>query len=388
MQPELVRSCNTHSDPAPRDGRPPQRGRPSPNARSALGGADAAEELIDLPAQRFNLARGLARMVAHHLRRLAGLAGRAGKAGDLLAHHVGAVRDPMHVLRHFAGRRVLLLDGGRDRGRDLVDARDPRADMLDRRDRVVGRVLDRLGLGGNVLGRGRGLRRKRLHLGGDDRKALAGLPGARPLDRGIERQQVGLAGDRLIISSTSPILVAASARPRMVARVVSASFTAVDATAADSPTLRPISLIEAESSSAADATECTLSEACCEAEAAEPASTFAPEATSAMAFAVSCIFSAEPVTSSTTALTSLSRPSASASSSWRRSCAMRARSAAVCSSLRTASRRASRSTLSAAAMSAISSLPPAAISASRSPAAMQVMLWRRRDSRRVTPRPT
>ena len=59
MQPELVRSCNTHSDPAPLDGRPPQRGRPSPNARSALGGADAAEELIDLPAQRFNLAREL-----------------------------------------------------------------------------------------------------------------------------------------------------------------------------------------------------------------------------------------------------------------------------------------------------------------------------------------
>ena len=48
-----------------------------------------------------------------------------------------------------------------------------------------------------------------------------------------------------IIFSTSPIRVAASASPRMVARVVSASFTALDATAADSPTLRPISLIEA-----------------------------------------------------------------------------------------------------------------------------------------------
>ena len=33
------------------------------------------------------------------------------------------------------------------------------------------------------------------HLGGDDRKAAAGLAGARRFDRGIERKQIGLARD-------------------------------------------------------------------------------------------------------------------------------------------------------------------------------------------------
>ena len=41
----------------------------------------------------------------------------------------------------------------------------------------------------------RGLVGQRLHLGGDDRKALAGIAGAGRLDRGVERQQIGLAGD-------------------------------------------------------------------------------------------------------------------------------------------------------------------------------------------------
>ena len=42
----------------------------------------------------------------------------------------------------------------------------------------------------------RGLRGERLHLRGDDREAAAGFAGARRLDGGVERQQVGLLGDR------------------------------------------------------------------------------------------------------------------------------------------------------------------------------------------------
>ena len=45
------------------------------------------------------------------------------------------------------------------------------------------------------LGGARGLHGQRLHLAGDHGKSLAGIAGARRLDRGIERQQVGLGGD-------------------------------------------------------------------------------------------------------------------------------------------------------------------------------------------------
>ena len=41
----------------------------------------------------------------------------------------------------------------------------------------------------------RGLLGQRLHFGGDHRKAAAGFTGARRLDGGVQREQVGLAGD-------------------------------------------------------------------------------------------------------------------------------------------------------------------------------------------------
>ena len=59
----------------------------------------------------------------------------------------------------------------------------------------LGRGLDARDLLADLAGRLRGLLGQRLDLGCDDRKAAAGLAGARRLDRGIERQQVGLAGD-------------------------------------------------------------------------------------------------------------------------------------------------------------------------------------------------
>ena len=72
-----------------------------------------------------------------------------------------------------------------------------RVDLLDRL-RGVGRGgLDGADLLGDLRGGPGGLGGERFHLGGDDGKALAGFAGARRLDRGIEREQVGLAGDRL-----------------------------------------------------------------------------------------------------------------------------------------------------------------------------------------------
>ena len=47
----------------------------------------------------------------------------------------------------------------------------------------------------DLVGRLRGLLGERLHLGRDHRKAAAGIAGARRLDGGVERQQIGLLGD-------------------------------------------------------------------------------------------------------------------------------------------------------------------------------------------------
>ena len=108
-----------------------------------------------------------------------------------------------------------------DRGGDLAD---PRADVLDRApDRLerVARALhggdalvralgavgddadDAPGLrwisldeAGDLAGGGLGLLGELADLLGDDREAAALLAGARRLDRGVQRQQVGLVGDR------------------------------------------------------------------------------------------------------------------------------------------------------------------------------------------------
>ena len=58
-------------------------------------------------------------------------------------------------------------------------------------------MLDVVNLRADVAGGLRGLLRQRLDLGRDDGKAPAGGAGARRLDRGVEREQRGLRGDRL-----------------------------------------------------------------------------------------------------------------------------------------------------------------------------------------------
>ena len=62
---------------------------------------------------------------------------------------------------------------------------------------VAGNALDARDLRGDFFGRLAGLMGEILHLGGDHRKSLAGLAGPRRFDRGIQRQEVGLRGDRL-----------------------------------------------------------------------------------------------------------------------------------------------------------------------------------------------
>ena len=123
-------------------------------------------------------------------------------AGDA-AHRLGAASAP----RSRRGCTPSAIDGDRgvlllDRGRDASTAMrrhflDDGVDLLDRLRGVAGGGLDRADLAGDLLGRLGGLAGERFHLRGDDREAAAGLAGARRLDGGVEREQVGLAGDRL-----------------------------------------------------------------------------------------------------------------------------------------------------------------------------------------------
>ena len=61
--------------------------------------------------------------------------------------------------------------------------------------RFLRRGLDSGDLLADLAGRLRGLLGQRLHFGSDHRKTAAGFAGARRLDGGIQRQQIGLAGD-------------------------------------------------------------------------------------------------------------------------------------------------------------------------------------------------
>ena len=77
------------------------------------------------------------------------------------------------ALLGLAGARARDLDGV---GRLLLHLADDLADLLRRLDRPLGELA---------------------HLVGDDREAAARLAGAGRLDRGVQREQVGLVGDLL-----------------------------------------------------------------------------------------------------------------------------------------------------------------------------------------------
>src|SRR6185312_12548789 len=83
----------------------------------------------------------------------------------------------------------------RNRRGDLRQPFDGAADLPDRADRLLGCGLNAGYLLADLAGGLRRLFRERLHFRGHDRKTAAGLAGTRRLDGGVERQQIGLAGD-------------------------------------------------------------------------------------------------------------------------------------------------------------------------------------------------
>ena len=91
---------------------------------------------------------------------------------------------------------ALLVGGVGDLGGDQAHPGDRLADRRDGADRPIRGPLDRPDLPGDAVGGERGLAGQRLDLGGDHGEAAARRAGAGGLDRGVERQQVGLLGDR------------------------------------------------------------------------------------------------------------------------------------------------------------------------------------------------
>jgi hypothetical protein len=102
----------------------------------------------------------------------------------------------LDVAGDFLGSRTLLLHGARDRRGDTGNLDDGAADLLDGRDRFLGRALHAGYVRRYLPGRLRGLVRQRLDLGSDDGETSTGLAGARGFDGCIQRQQIGLPGDR------------------------------------------------------------------------------------------------------------------------------------------------------------------------------------------------
>src|SRR5947209_12446056 len=162
----------------------------------ASGGANLREEALYLGLQ-LACPRGQALGPAGDL-----ADGGGAAAGGLLdrMNLVGGARGAagrgLHAAGDIAGGGALLLDRRRDGAgdcRQLLDGARDRGDLIDR---MLGGFLDRGHLLGDVLGGARCLVGQNLDLGGDHRKALAGIAGARGLDGGVERQEVGLRRDR------------------------------------------------------------------------------------------------------------------------------------------------------------------------------------------------
>src|SRR5262249_23567805 len=106
---------------------------------------------------------------------------------------VGGVQD---IAGNFLRRRALLFHGGRDGRGDRGDAGDRGADFLDGGNRVAGGRLHTGNVGADLFGGLGGLGGERLHFGRRPGEAAAGFAGAGCLDGRIERQQIGLLGDR------------------------------------------------------------------------------------------------------------------------------------------------------------------------------------------------
>src|SRR4029077_587696 len=103
--------------------------------------ANILHEAVELGAQARAFARQRPCRAQHLFRGRAGFGGAAIDLHDVDGGILGPLRDVLDVARDFLRRRALLLHGGRNRGGDIGDLADGRADLLDGRDRFLRRLL-------------------------------------------------------------------------------------------------------------------------------------------------------------------------------------------------------------------------------------------------------
>src|SRR4051812_17050927 len=165
-----------------------------PPTRSS-GGPDRIQKPADFELEAMAVARQRLRRREHLRGGGAGLAGTALHVRNVGGNLLGSAGGLLHVARNFLRRRALLFHGSRDRRGDLRQPFNGAADFLDRIHRLLGRALNAGNLLADLAGGFCRLFRERLHFRRHDRKAAAGVAGARRLDGGVERQQIGLARD-------------------------------------------------------------------------------------------------------------------------------------------------------------------------------------------------
>src|SRR5262245_34361990 len=175
---------------------PARRARRLNPPYEGLGRPHPVDEVIDLGAQQVRLPGEVDRGGDDLVRHPVGFARRLAHARDGARHRLRAQRGLVDVAVDFAGGGVRLVRRGRNRRRDVVDVVDGLADRPDGGDDLAGAALDGVDLARDVLGRLGGLHRQVFYLLCHHGETAAGFAGARRLDGGIERQQVGLLGNR------------------------------------------------------------------------------------------------------------------------------------------------------------------------------------------------
>ncbi|CCD01862.1 protein of unknown function (plasmid) [Azospirillum baldaniorum] len=157
--------------------------------------ANLAQEVLDLLFQGFGLPDQLVRRQGDDVGGLQRSLCARGDVGDVPVDVRGSGRGLLDVAADLRNGGVLLMDGRGDGRGGLVDLLDGADDVLDGRYGLFGRVLHHRNLLGDLVGGTGGLAGQVLHLVRHHGEALAGLAGAGRFDRGVQREQVRLAGD-------------------------------------------------------------------------------------------------------------------------------------------------------------------------------------------------
>ncbi len=160
-------------------------------------GAQIGKELVDLTRKRFRCRGQLGRRREHRCRGLVGLADGVAERTDVGDQRHIAVGGQLRVRGDLAGGGILLSDRAGDVRRDFIDVAHGIADFADRIDCIACRCLDHADVLTYFSGRLGGLPGQSLDLVRDHREAATGLAGASGFDRRIQRQKIGLLGDRL-----------------------------------------------------------------------------------------------------------------------------------------------------------------------------------------------